>query len=89
MLVDIQSILQRLREKIVNAGVVQAPHLDRVEPELVLLGRAESRFPTVAGIVAAAVIPQVYCVEVVDFEFALGGLQRGIEDVIINLRSWY
>lgn len=72
-LVGIQSVAKFFAEELVDTSVVQTPDLHGIEPELVLMWRAERNVVghtaiVVLGEVAGAVIPQANVIEVLDTE---------------------
>lgn len=63
-----QAIAKLCTEELVDAGVVQAPDFDRVEPKLICMWRAKSDVVGSISEVSGTIIPQRDMVEVVDVE---------------------
>ncbi len=78
-------------KQLLRARVVEAPHFDRVEPELALAwGAKVDDFGAGGGGVglgAGAVVPQGDGVEVFDVESGFGLLEGCSEDGVVDFRA--
>lgn len=85
--VGVQAVGQLFAEELVDAGVVEAPYVHRVEPELVLVRRAECDLVTdtpcaVCAEISRAIVPETDVVEVLDIECGFGGGSSVVEDLV-------
>lgn len=85
--IRVQAVTELFTEQLVNAGVIETPYVDRIEPELVRVWRAVGdvvgHAPTAVRLkVSGAVIPQADMVKIFDVKRRFGHGGRKVEKAV-------